>query len=146
VSVEKRNLFKVEQPTAPSSGDGAIAPPRDINTGATIRYKAPTPSLAPDTTGARGGLGQSEAGAADAVAYQVAKSAYSRIQSDAGAGGFGSTIRGDSDDAFSTTGSHADGEPMTTTGGTDNFSRRTTTGIGPDTDSNITAGGRDLGA
>jgi hypothetical protein len=56
---------------APSEGDGA---------------SHAKPHAQMDTSGANGGLGQSEAGAADIASYRAAQSQYSRFDGD-GAGG-----------------------------------------------------------
>jgi len=64
-----------KEPGKPSSGDGANSESaHDPNTGQRIAgYKAPKPPAQLDTSGANGGLGQSEAGAADIAAWQRSK-------------------------------------------------------------------------
>jgi hypothetical protein len=135
-----------KEPAKPSSGDGASVESKfDPNTGErNPSYKTPTPSPAPDTTGANGGLGQSSAGAADLKAYRVAQQQYSGVKPGGGAG-FGSTIKGDSDDKFTSTGSiPADSarQPMTTSAGSDELVIRT--GGADDQTDTGQSGGREI--
>lgn len=145
MSVQKRDLFKTGPNHAASSGDGASSESAyDPSTGQAIPgYKAPQPSPHMDTKGRNGGLGQSAAGAAD-----IAK--WHSNQRDFGIGkGLGSYGYGIGEpDPITTTGQlPADSNRVstTTTGGTDEFVRRS--GGGDDaglTDSNLGAGGKSI--
>jgi hypothetical protein len=78
------------QNNAPSSGDGAsVQSAYDPNTGAEPNgYKPLRPSAQQDTSGANGGLGQSEAGAADIAGWHRNVRDYGSEQNTQGSAGF----------------------------------------------------------